>query len=107
MRIKPQASFQRDFKRLLKKYPSLTNDVRELGNSLRLNPLQGSPLGKDCYKVRMAIASKRTGKSGGARVVTCVRVVNDTVHLLSLYDKSEIDNISDAFLKQLIDNIEE
>ncbi len=55
----------------------------------------------------MAIASKRAGKSGGARVITCVQIVNDTIHLLLIYDKSEIDNISDAFLKQLIDNIED
>lgn len=29
--------------------------------------MQGEPLGKDCYKIRMAITSKGKGKSGGSR----------------------------------------
>jgi hypothetical protein len=28
------------------------------------NPTQGTPLGKDCYKIRMAISSKNKGKNG-------------------------------------------
>ena len=63
------------------------------------------PLGKDCYKVRMAISSKNQGKSGGARVITCVKIVDDTLYLLSIYDKSEQENIPDdeidAVLKSL------
>lgn len=54
----------------------------------------------------MAIASKGKGKSGGARVITFVTTfVNDSysVRLLTIYDKSEIDNVSDSYLKMLID----
>ncbi|MDZ7880865.1 MAG: type II toxin-antitoxin system RelE/ParE family toxin [Saprospiraceae bacterium] len=65
----------------------------------------GKPLGKDCYKIRMAISSKNKGKSGGARVITCVKIVDDTLYLLSIYDKSEQedipDNEIDAVLKSL------
>ena len=107
MRIIVQPEFRKALKRLNKKYPSMPTDYEGLLESLQNNPLQGAPLGNHCFKVRMAIAAKRTGKSGGARVITCVRVLNDTIHLLTLYDKSEIDNISDAFLKQLIEAIEE
>ncbi|WP_317129146.1 type II toxin-antitoxin system RelE/ParE family toxin [Hymenobacter sp. UV11] len=52
-------------------------------------------MGRDCYKVRMSIAAKNKGKSGGARVITCVKVVGETVYLLTIYDKSEQESISD------------
>jgi mRNA-degrading endonuclease YafQ of YafQ-DinJ toxin-antitoxin module len=40
MRIKLEASFQRDFKQLRKKYPSLPSDLANLGESLKENPQQ-------------------------------------------------------------------
>ena len=75
-------------------------------DSLEVNPKQGIPLGKDCYKIRLAIASKGKGKSGGARVITCVKVVKQTVYLLSIFDKSEFENISDEELNYRLNQIE-
>jgi hypothetical protein len=60
---------------LAKKYPSLKSDFTDFLESLAENPTQGTPLGKDCYKIRMAISSKNKGKSGGARIITNVYVV--------------------------------
>ncbi|WP_317174523.1 type II toxin-antitoxin system RelE/ParE family toxin [Aquiflexum lacus] len=54
----------------------------------------------------MAIKSKSKGKSGGARVITCVKLVNNFVYLLTIHSKSEKDNISDKELTDLIDGIE-
>ena len=71
-------------------------------DSLEENPIQGEALGKDCYKIRVSIKSKGRGKSGGARVITRVKVVNQTVYLLSIYDKSEKDSISDKELNDLL-----
>jgi mRNA-degrading endonuclease RelE of RelBE toxin-antitoxin system len=59
--------FEKELKRLVKKYPSLKNEYIELVRSLKKNPLQGSPLGNDCYKIRVAVASKGKGKSGGSK----------------------------------------
>lgn len=66
------------------------------------NPLTGTPIGNDCYKIRLAIASKGKGKSGGARIITCVKVVRNSVYLLSIYDKSEQDDIPDKNLFDLL-----
>jgi mRNA-degrading endonuclease RelE of RelBE toxin-antitoxin system len=76
--------FERQAKHLLKKYASLDSEITSLINSLKLSPYQGTPMGKDCYKIRLAIASKGKGKSGGARVITYVKVVNFQVYLLSI-----------------------
>ena len=105
MRIVPSPKFEREIKRLAKKYRSILQDFRLLIDALQENPIIGEPLGKDCYKIRMAIASKNKGKSGGARVIICVKIVDDTLYLLSIYDKSEQENMPDdeidAVLKSL------
>lgn len=87
--------FDRELKRLSKKYQSLKYDYLSLVESLEKAPLQGTPLGKDCYKIRMPIRSKNKGKSTGARVITYVKIIDETVYLLSIYDKSEQTSISE------------
>jgi len=94
--------FDKELKRLAKKYPSVKNDFKALVDSLKEEPKQGQPLGKDCYKVRMAITSKEKGKSGGSRVITCVKIVAGSVFLLSIYDKGDKESISDKELDNLL-----
>ncbi len=93
--IIPLEEFEKDFKSLFKKYPSLIKDIQSLRDSLLENPQQGTPLGKNLYKIRMPIASKGQGKSGGARVITCVKIVNEKIFLVAIYDKSEMEIISE------------
>jgi mRNA-degrading endonuclease RelE of RelBE toxin-antitoxin system len=94
--------FDKELKRLKKKYPSVKDDFKALVSSLKKEPKQGQPLGKDCYKVRLAIASKGKGKSGGSRVITCVKIVAGSVFLLSIYDKGKKESISDKELDRLL-----
>jgi len=70
----------------------------ELFTSLKQNPQQGTPLGSNCYKIRIAIASKGKGKSGGARVITHLQIVQTKIYLLSVYDKSDQSDIKDSDL---------
>ena len=94
--------FKRDIKKLVKKYLSLKGEFGELLDSLEENPKLGVHLGNDCYKIRIAIASKGKGKSGGARVVTYILIRDQKVFLLTIYDKSEKENISDKELIELL-----
>jgi mRNA-degrading endonuclease RelE of RelBE toxin-antitoxin system len=104
-KIKPISRFNREFKRLKKKYPSFLDDVTPVVQSLLENPTLGESIGHDCYKIRVAISSKGKGKSGGARLITYIYFSVETIYLLSIYDKSEQANISEkeilALLKQL------
>lgn len=70
--------------------------------SLEQEPEQGTNLGNNCYKIRIAIASKGKGKSGGARVITNFIIAEETVFLISIYDKSEKDNLTDKELDELL-----
>jgi mRNA-degrading endonuclease RelE of RelBE toxin-antitoxin system len=94
--------FDRQLKRLTKKFPSLKKEVAQLGKSLADAPTEGTPLGNNCYKIRLAIASKGKGKSGGARIITHIYVEGKLVYLLAIYDKSEQGDISDRQIFNLL-----
>jgi hypothetical protein len=78
--------FDKQFKRYLKKFPSLKSELATLISQLEQTPDIGTAIGHDCYKIRLAIASKGKGKSGGARVITFVVVKDVQVYLLYIYD---------------------
>ena len=69
-------AFDKQLKRLSKKFPSLKKEIAELAKILQTNPHHGTSIGKNCYKIRVSIASKAKGKSGGARVITNI-VIHD------------------------------
>ena len=97
--IEITALFEKQLKRLIKKFPSLKKEYSELIISLKKSPKQGSSLGNNCYKVRIPIASKGKGKSGGARVITHLQVTQTKIYLFSIYDKSEQSDITENELK--------
>lgn len=106
-RVKSIDLFERQAKRLMKKYPSLRAELLELVDQLEQNPNQGTPIGKNCFKIRLAIKSKGRGKSGGSRVITNLIVDRETVYLLAIYDKSNKESISDKELDTLLQDVPE
>lgn len=98
-------SFEKEFKKLQKKYPSLKSDLFVLISELEVDPFQGTSLGKDFYKVRLRVSSKGKGKSSGARIITCVKITKHVVYLASIYDKSDKSSITDSELKYLATQI--
>ena len=103
--IIPTHKFEKEIKRLLKKFPSIKNEYASLISELKNNPTLGTSLGEDCYKIRLAIASKNKGKRGGARIISYVVVDDVTVFLLTIFDKSEQSNISSKELKAIIKSL--
>jgi mRNA-degrading endonuclease RelE of RelBE toxin-antitoxin system len=97
--------FEKEYKKLSKKYPSLKNDFQKILAALYEDPKSGESIGNNCYKIRMSIASKNKGKSGGARIITHLRFVNEEIFLLSIYDKSELSNIPEEEIIVRIKNI--
>jgi len=102
-KVKASENFKKEAKRLSKKYPSLKIELEALGQELSKEPTLGIPLGNDVFKIRLAISSKGKGKSGGARVITYVQINDETVLLLSIYNKGEKDSISNYEIKKLLD----
>lgn len=111
--VRTTKNFKVEVKPLLRKYHSLSKDLLQLEKKLTENPRLGTSLGQDAYKIRLKVTSKGKGKSGGARVISLVEATligfteliegeEITVNLISIYDKTDVGNISDKELKQLI-----
>lgn len=58
-------------------------------------------LGNDCYKMRLPNSSIPTGKSGGFRVIY-YKKVEETIYLLTIYSKSDIESIDDEQLEKIL-----
>lgn len=97
--------FLKSAKLLSKRYRSFADDLKNLRDDIIKNPLYGDDLGNGIRKLRMAIKSKGKGKRGGARVISLTVAIDDTmskVTFLYAYDKSDMDNISDNKIKQIL-----
>jgi len=102
MKIRISDEFKTAYKRLKKKHKSLEADFEALLMSLQENPYQGVEIHEEIWKIRMNITSKGRGKSGGARVIIRVRIVMDELQLLYIYDKADFENVSDAYLRDIL-----
>jgi mRNA-degrading endonuclease RelE of RelBE toxin-antitoxin system len=105
--VKVTPKFEKELKRLAKKFKSLKVEYPELVKSLKENPDQGLSLGSHCYKIRLSMASKGKGKSGGARVIYYIQISETTVYLLTIFDKSDQENIAPKDLDELLKYISE
>lgn len=93
--------FEKDVKKLKKKFPKIKNDLVKLVNALSLNPKEGIELGSDIFKIRIPNSSIPTGKSGGFRIITYYKK-DDILYLVTIYSKTEQDNILTDQLRQII-----
>jgi len=97
-------SFNTEIKKLFKKYRNIAADLKELKNTLEENPKAGVELGNNCYKIRLANSSIPTGKSGGFRVIYYYVDKQNNIYLMSIYSKTELENISDEKLMQILNS---
>jgi mRNA-degrading endonuclease RelE of RelBE toxin-antitoxin system len=103
--IKTLPDFDKEVKRIAKKHKGIKSDIAKLIGDLEENPLLGTNIGQNLYKIRLSISGTNKGKSGGARVITYVIVVNEIVYLSEIYLKSEDDTVDpDLIVQRLKDN---
>ena len=108
MRIEATKVFNKNFKRLKKKYPSFETDFGEFIEELQNNPIAGADIGGGFRKIRMSVKSKGKGKSGGMRVITfnyLLNTDNGMIVLVTIYDKSEHDSISDEQIRDALNSL--
>lgn len=107
--IIPTPNFEREIKKLAKRYKSIKLDFAAFIQSLKEDPLQGVELFSGIRKIRMAISSKGKGKSGGARVITYTILMDKehgTIYLIEIYDKSDFSTVDVSILKEMIKDLE-
>ena len=104
-KVIPTPEFIKNFKTLKKKYKSIKKDVLELANELEKDPTMGIDLGKNTFKIKIKNSDNNKGKSAGYRVITyCINEENE-IFLITIYSKSEKENILDLELKELINKV--
>ena len=95
-------TFALKLKKLAKKYKRIKFDLQDLKKELSNNPKIGISLQHNCYKIRVANSSTPTGKSGGFRVVYYFVDKNEKVYLMTIYSKTQKENLSDNELLELL-----
>jgi mRNA-degrading endonuclease RelE of RelBE toxin-antitoxin system len=96
--------FEKQLKRLSKKYPLLDVEVNNLINELKQGELPGNlvPGTLGARKVRISNKDSNKGKSGGFRLLYYFITDDEEIYLLALYSKSEDENYSDAQIREIL-----
>jgi len=97
-----QNLYKKAVKKLSKKYSNIFDDVDEFLNSIKTKEDLGIELKSNVYKVRIKNSNKNRGKSGGYRLISYLKIVDNELHLLYIYDKSQIVNLTEKEIDNLI-----
>lgn len=99
-------NFEKEYKPLAKKYPSLKQDIQNIVNNIENELALATDLGDGFKKIRINIKSKGKGSSGGGRIITqetIIAVEIKRIIFASIFNKGDYDNISITVLKEILD----
>jgi mRNA-degrading endonuclease RelE of RelBE toxin-antitoxin system len=102
-------TFTQNIRKLKKKYRSIVSDLKPTIDQLEYGETPGDQIpgiGYAVFKVRVRNSDAQRGKSGGYRVIYYLKT-NTRILLLTLYSKSEQDDIAATDLKAIVDEYDE
>ena len=88
--------------KLRKRFVHIEDDVELFLSTMSKIDDLGVHLGNGTYKVRIANSDKKSGKSGGYRLISYLKLVDNELYLLYIYDKSDYENISEQEIDNLV-----
>lgn len=100
--IKDTETFNKAVKRLKKRFRTIEKDCQTFIDSIATDEDLGIHLGNGVYKVRIPNSDKQSGKSGGYRLISYLKLIDNALYLMYIYDKSDLDNVSENEIDQLI-----
>lgn len=101
-------TFTRNIRTLIKKYRNILNDIQPIIAQLENGEIPGDQVagvGYSVFKLRIKNSDNQKGKSGGYRLIYYLKT-NDKILLLTLYNKSEQDDVVAVDLKDIIEEYE-
>jgi mRNA-degrading endonuclease RelE of RelBE toxin-antitoxin system len=104
-RVDFAARFTRDFDRLERRFPRITDEIADLVAELQADERPGVKvpnIGHNVYKVRLANPSSGRGKSGGFRAIYYVQY-RDLVILLRIYSKTDESDVTPEQIRRIIE----
>jgi len=104
MKFETVSLFNTQYKKLAKKYKLISSDLQKFIDDFETLHTNATKIKSNLYKTRLANSSKNKGKSAGYRLYYYLKI-GDTVYLLTIYDKSEIEMINENILNKFISEI--
>lgn len=104
IQVEVTAKFQRNLRTLARKYRSIRQDIQPIIEQLEAGELPGdqiSGVGYTIFKLRVKNSDIQKGKSGGYRVIYYLKTSTNII-LLTIYTKSEQEDISAEEIQQII-----
>ena len=102
LEIIEQNLYKKSIKKLSKKYKNIFSDIDEFLNSITSVKDLGVHLGDNVYKARIKNSNKNKGKSAGYSLISYLKIVNNELHLIYIYDKSQISNLTEKEIDELV-----
>lgn len=102
--IRDTETFNKAVKKLKKKFRNIEKDYLAFINDIETDEDLGIYLGDGIYKTRIANSDKNSGKSGGYRLISYLKIIDNELYLMYIYDKSDFENISETAIDKLILN---
>lgn len=101
-KVTEQELYQKAFKKLSKSYKNIDKDIDKFLNSINSKEDLGTELKSNVFKVRIANSDKNKGKSSGYRLISYLTIIEQELHLLYIYDKSQLTNVTEKELDEII-----
>jgi hypothetical protein len=100
--VRDTQKFNKAVKKLKKRFKNIEKDTSTFVDCLENYEDLGTYLGDGIYKARVANSDKNSGKSGGYRLISYLKLIENEVYLLYIYDKSDFENITENEIDTLI-----
>lgn len=94
--------FSKSVKKLKKRFRHIEEDCEKFIEHIAYEEDLGTHLGDGVYKARIANSDKKSGKSGGYRLISYLKLIDNELYLLFIYDKSDFENLSENEIDQLV-----
>ncbi|SFV63359.1 hypothetical protein MNB_SV-9-1220 [hydrothermal vent metagenome] len=95
-------TYLKSVKKLKKRFKNINSDVDSFFKEVNHIDDLGIKLHENIYKVRIKNSNKQAGKSSGYRLITYIKISENKINLLYIYDKSDLTNISDKELDRIV-----
>lgn len=109
IRVEAAPTFNRNLRRLAKKYRNIKKDIQPIVQQLEQGELPGdqiSGVGYPVFKLRVRNSDIQKGKSGSYRLIYYAQLANQII-LLTIYTKSDRVDIAANDIRQIIKHYEQ
>ena len=97
-----QELYKKALKKLSKTYKNIDLNMQDYLKSIKTKEDLGIELKSNVFKVRVANSDKNRGKSTGYRLISYLHIINNELHLLYIYDKSRLVNLSEKEIDEIV-----